>query len=106
MKEEHSAREAARAELFANGYTEGFSSPRRPLLYVPRALRESTPRLAVMRDREHGVECWRIVPYPEPAVCTPNEAAELEVRDGIVLPGGRDVTMEPELDESELDWLD
>lgn len=104
MKEEHPTREAARAELFEHGFTEGFASSRRPNLYVPQALKQSTPRLAVLRDREHGVERWRIVPYPEPAVCSPGEAAELEKRDGIVLPGGRDPVAKVE--ESEVDWLD
>jgi hypothetical protein len=76
----HSA-EAARTALCDSGFSQGFSSPGRPMLWV--CLKKHSDRRAVKRLLPlEGAELWRIVPYPEPATCTPSELGALLRRDG------------------------
>lgn len=85
MQRTYTTRVDARRALVADGYTSGFSSPSRPELWI-----KGRSRLAVAR-RVRGADAdWVIVPYPEPATATPEQAAELAKRDGIVLNGGAD----------------
>ena len=83
MNRTHPTRQAARTELSTAGYMSAFSSPGRPELWVKKG-----SRLAVARRVRGADEDWVILPYPEPATCTAEQAFELAKRDGVVLNGG------------------
>lgn len=89
-----SKREAKRA-LMEHGYRPAFSSPGRPELWIgPDPKRE---RVAVaLASYIGGKEEWRIVPYPEPAVCNAREAEELATRDHVVTSGSYVRATEPQ----------
>lgn len=106
MQLSHPDRQAARAELVAEGFTTAHNNPGRPELW---AKSKDKRRFAIAREKGAGSETWHIVPYPEPAVCGPAEAQELAKRDGIVLQSGI-MPVSAELPASgltteETDWL-
>jgi hypothetical protein len=101
MKHSHDTRLQARIVLAEEGYIVAFSSPGRPELWVK--LSDSDRRCAIARVVEGADETWRIVAYPEPAVCGADEMPALLNRDGQVLQAGRLCETMPSVDDS---WLD
>lgn len=104
MKRVYDTREQVRSALATEGYQSGFSSPGRPELWV-----KGRSRMAYARQVSGADERWVILPYPEPSTCTPEQARELEKRDGIVLQAGQLVnepdmtTTEPVIDNAEVE---
>jgi hypothetical protein len=83
MIKTHGTRVEARTALVTDGYKSAFASPGRPELWV-----KGKSRVAIARRVVDADESWVILPYPEPATCSPSEAVELAQRDGVVLNGG------------------
>lgn len=110
-KRNHVTRQSVRKELCDNGFVTAFSSPGRPELWCKLGVRgkpvKEKQRYAVQRETRARSERWHIIPYPEPATCTPEQLPELTVRDGVVLNGdtGRIVPGQMTV-ESEFDWID
>jgi hypothetical protein len=71
----------ARRELAAHGYSLGFSSPGRPALWAKAGARERDYRAIALAT---GDTEYRIVPYPLPATCTPEQLSALQARDKII----------------------
>ena len=94
-REGYTSKHEAKKALMEHGYRSAFSSPGRPELWIgPDPKRE---RVAVaLASYIDGKEEWRIVPYPEPAVCNAREAEELAKRDRVVTSGGYVQATEPQ----------
>lgn len=85
IKTGHPTEVTAKQELTAHGFQPGFSSPTRPQLWCKS--KDKRRRYAVASiERARSVE-WRIVPYPEPAVLSPDECEKrLAEETGALLP--------------------
>ena len=87
-----SKREAKRA-LMEHGYR--VAGTGRPQLWIgPYPKRERVT--VALASCIGGKEEWRIVPYPEPAVCNAREAEELAKRDRVVTSGSYVQATEPQ----------
>lgn len=85
MIRKYGTRREARTALTNDGYAISFSSPGRPELWH----RDRYSRCAIARVMHDGEESWRIMAYPEPAVCSPEDVKMYARRDGVVLRAGQ-----------------